>query len=242
VNVRLPSNNTASKLVFAAAILGFCGVFIAKPFYIACAVFVVLAIASAVLPPSRKGSEKRWLARAHDYPILLHPPFLGEWSVTDGGPDTAHNHHSEPDQIFGYDFLPADGEAWDRAVLAPCNGMVAHVEGRCEDAPASERGRDPKAPLGNYVAIEVEHGGFVLLAHLRKGSIVVSAGAEVRVGDEIARVGNSGNSNAAHLHVHAQDVAFADVGVAKGLPISFVDRDRTKPILLEYRDSLTNSG
>jgi hypothetical protein len=239
VNVRLPSNS-ATKLVWGAVIFGFCGVFIAKPFYIGCGLCVLLAIVSLIDPSSRQHGAKRWLARAHDYPIVLHPPFLGVWSVTNGGPDPAHNHLSDPDQTFGYAFLPVEGEAWDRAVLAPCDGMIAHVEGRCDDAPATDRSRDPKAPLGNYVAIEVEGGGFVLLAHLRKGSIIVSAGAFVRFGDEIARAGNSGNSPAAHIHVHAQDGAFADVGIAKGLPISFVDRDRSKPILLEYQDTLTN--
>lgn len=53
---------------------------------------------------------------------------------------------------------------------------------------------------GNHVLIE-SRGFYVLLAHLRHGSVKVSVGDDVRVGDEIGLVGNSGSSIQPHLHV-----------------------------------------
>ena len=43
----------------------------------------------------------------------------------------------------------------------------------------------------------------MLLAHLQRGSVQVKAGDNVRTGQPIARVGNSGNLSEPHLHIHA---------------------------------------
>ena len=56
---------------------------------------------------------------------------------------------------------------------------------------------------GNYVAIDC-NGFFVILAHLRQGSVTVSEGERVAVGTRLGAMGNSGNSSEPHLHVHAQ--------------------------------------
>jgi murein DD-endopeptidase MepM/ murein hydrolase activator NlpD len=40
--------------------------------------------------------------------------------------------------------------------------------------------------------------------HLLAGSIQVAPGAGVKMGDHVAAVGNSGNSDEPHLHIHAQ--------------------------------------
>lgn len=45
----------------------------------------------------------------------------------------------------------------------------------------------------------------VLLVHLMPGSISVSIGDDVVVGDRIGEVGTSGNSSQPHLHIHAID-------------------------------------
>jgi murein DD-endopeptidase MepM/ murein hydrolase activator NlpD len=43
------------------------------------------------------------------------------------------------------------------------------------------------------------------MAHLKRGSARVSEGEQVRLGQEIAAVGDSGNSLWPHLHFHVQD-------------------------------------
>lgn len=72
---------------------------------------------------------------------------------------------------------------------------------------------------GNHVIIELRTGEFVALCHLRRGSIRVSAGQSVAVGDELGQCGNSGNSTEPHVHVQAMDAR--DLHHATAIPISF---------------------
>ena len=46
-------------------------------------------------------------------------------------------------------------------------------------------------------------GEIVLLAHMRKESVLVEKGDSVQEGQLIAEVGNSGNTSAPHLHIDA---------------------------------------
>lgn len=63
----------------------------------------------------------------------------------------------------------------------------------------------PPGVLGNHVVVRRDDGVCVLLAHLRRGSIRVSRGNRVGLGDQLAECGNSGNSTEPHLHVQAMD-------------------------------------
>lgn len=185
-----------------------------------------------------RSAAKRWLERASRNPIVLQPPFEDRWRVAAGGPDPRHNHHTiVSDQYFAYDFLRDDGESWDQPILAPCDGMIVHVENRQEDAPPLESRSNRKYPFGNYVSIQTPRG-YVLLAHLKHGSVAVRVGDTVRAGTPIARCGNSGNTRGSHLHLHAQDQPSQNVDVANGIPVAFTDRLRSEPLLLEYGDRL----
>lgn len=183
-------------------------------------------------------ASRRWLARASYRPLVLQPPFADRWRVIAGGPDPRHNdHQSLSDQYFAYDFVRVDGDSWDAPILAPCDGMIVHVDNRHEDAPPGESRRERKRPFGNYVSIETGRG-YVILAHLRKGSIGVRVGERVRAGTEIGRCGNSGNTRGAHLHVHAQNAPSQAIAIAEGVPIAFLDRGAQEPMLLEYGDTV----
>ena len=57
---------------------------------------------------------------------------------------------------------------------------------------------------GNVVVIELDNGLFVVLAHLRHGTVQVSEGDLVREGDPLALLGNSGNTTMPHLHLQVQ--------------------------------------
>jgi hypothetical protein len=62
---------------------------------------------------------------------------------------------------------------------------------------------------GNSVILDLGGGVFVFYAHLAPGSVLVEAGDEVRAGDVIGLLGNTGNTSAPHLHIHLMDRASA---------------------------------
>ena len=78
----------------------------------------------------------------------------------------------------------------------------------------------PAAIAGNHVVVAVgDQGPYVLLAHLRSGSVRVAPGAHVDVGQVLAQCGNSGNSTQPHVHLQATDST--RWSSARGLPIAF---------------------
>lgn len=96
---------------------------------------------------------------------------------------------------------PARYAIWNRRVLAPCDGTVLATRGDAPDMPPPEP--DRSRMTGNHVLLRCGDA-HVLLAHLRRGGVDVAAGQHVRRGQPLGRVGNSGNSDEPHLHVHAQ--------------------------------------
>lgn len=86
-------------------------------------------------------------------------------------------------------------------LTAPCDGTVARVVDGVPDNRVPRMNREQMA--GNYVAIDCG-GFFLILAHLRLGSVQVREGQQVAIGDALGQMGNSGNSSEPHLHIHAQ--------------------------------------
>jgi len=125
--------------------------------------------------------------------------------------------------------------AFGQPILAPATGRVVSVhDGEADHvARRSQLARVPYALTqaararggagalaGNHVILELEHhDGYVVLAHLRAGSIRVAQGESVVAGSELAACGNSGNSTQPHVHVQTMDAA--DPFTARGLPMSF---------------------
>ena len=87
-------------------------------------------------------------------------------------------------------------------VYAPCYGPVDALADTYPDLVPPNRDTTHKA--GNYVLLRCATDAYVLLAHLKHGSIVVTEGDTVAAGDLLGEVGNSGNSWEPHLHIHAQ--------------------------------------
>jgi murein DD-endopeptidase len=73
--------------------------------------------------------------------------------------------------------------------------------------------------VGNYVILDLGHGRFALYAHLQPGSLRVKVGDNVKTGQVLALVGNSGNSDAPHLHFQVTD-ANSPMG-SEGVPYEF---------------------
>ena len=107
--------------------------------------------------------------------------------------------------------------AYGRAVRAPCDGLVVSATDGFEDQDTRPGGRARyQPPYGNHVFIDTGRE-IVKLAHLRAGSLTVSQGDAVRVGQLLGETGNSGNTTEPHLHLHAErdgvglDLRFTDI-------------------------------
>lgn len=130
---------------------------------------------------------------------------------------------------------------WDKPVYAPIDGRVFRVGTGWKDhehtniwktirlwynatfkfRPAEVNDRlDIRPNAGNYVMIQAKEGYIVFLAHLRNQSISLIEGDNVRRGDIVGRVGNSGNSTMPHLHINVFD-QMDDPYKSKVLPFVF---------------------
>lgn len=140
---------------------------------------------------------------------------------------------------FGSLLRPEPAErfpGFGRTILAPVCGVVVAAHGAEPDHRAFRglpsvgyallQGRRAAAGwmalAGNHLLIETNDGQVVAMCHLQRGSLQVQPGQHVRVGEELGRCGNSGNSTEPHLHVQAMDRA--DVLHASPLPITFDGR------------------
>ncbi len=101
-------------------------------------------------------------------------------------------------------------------VHSPCSGRVAAAAGGRPDNPPGRA--DVEFPPGNHVLLECA-GVWVLLAHLREGSVVAQLGQRVATGDVIGAVGNSGNTTEPHLHVQATRAATVETALT-GDPVA----------------------
>jgi murein DD-endopeptidase MepM/ murein hydrolase activator NlpD len=66
------------------------------------------------------------------------------------------------------------------------------------------------------VVLDLGGGVYAVLAHLRRGSLLVAKGQRVTAGQQVAECGNSGNSTEPHLHFQVMD--HPSVLFAAGLP------------------------
>jgi Peptidase family M23 len=133
---------------------------------------------------------------------------------------------SEPPEIF---------VGFGRPVLSPLSGTVVGVHDAEPDHEARRsqltlvaymlsQGRRVRAGTtaiaGNHVIVAVSPAGpYVLLAHLRRGSVQLSVGDSVSAGEPVAACGNSGNSTEPHLHIQVCDTT--DWHQATGIPLAF---------------------
>ena len=88
-------------------------------------------------------------------------------------------------------------------VYAPCGGTVEATEETLPDL--TPPARDTARKAGNYVLLRCAPDAYVLLAHLKQGSVRVQPGDSVSPDTRLGRVGNSGNSWEPHLHISTQD-------------------------------------
>ena len=183
----------------------------------------------------------------------LRLPFNGEWYVYWGGRTIEDNYHrSARDQKYAYDFvIRKNGVGYSDSryvnenhycfgerLLAPGNGIVVAALNSVEDnTPVGVLNQEQ--PAGNYVILDHGNGEFSILAHFKKGSIVVKVGDYVGRSELLGLCGNSGRSYEPHLHYHLQNTPRLFDG--DGLPAQFQgyradgnDVDRGEPTCGQY--------
>ncbi|HFJ9467674.1 peptidoglycan DD-metalloendopeptidase family protein [Bacillus paranthracis] len=150
-----------------------------------------------------------------------------------GGDRLETNYHViKPNERWAYDILipPAEVKSsklddygiYGAKVMAPASGTVVSINNDEKDlVPGSD---DFQSMAGNHIYLRLdETGTFLVLAHLKKGSIKVKEGQHVNEGEFLAQVGNSGSSSEPHLHIHhqRQDPSKVSMFLAEGLPLYF---------------------
>ena len=155
-----------------------------------------------------------------------------------GGDRLATNYHAaSPDQRWAYDLgvEPAahgseslgDYGCYGTPVVAPVAGHVHHATDGAPDHTPGQPSNDGRNPTGNTVVLRLETGTYLIIAHLKTGSVQVAAGDEVDEGDPLGACGNSGNTSEPHIHIHhqRQDPQVFPLPMAEGLPLYFRDHD-----------------
>ena len=146
-------------------------------------------------------------------------PSTNTWYITYGGYTKKDSHSYDVyGQRWAYDFdknidgkyFHDDGNinenyyGYNEPLLSPIDGFVLTIQDGEKDSRAYSDLRvsqDSKDVRGNYIVIKAEHSEYVTLCHIKKGSYKVKEGDIVKKGQEIAKVGNSGRTKGAHIHM-----------------------------------------
>jgi hypothetical protein len=178
--------------------------------------------------------------------LVVAPPLRGPgWVVINGCCDEYTSHRSSllaidgrlsEGERFAIDFVqmtpagritegPNDVLAnypfYGDEVLSATAGTVVGVKDRLPDGPIDFElaPREAGDAGGNHVVVQVAPHVYAYYAHLIPGSVTVKVGQRVRVGQALGMLGNSGNSNAPHLHFQLMDGP-SPLG-SEGIPYTF---------------------
>lgn len=163
---------------------------------------------------------------------LLEPPLRGAgWVAANGLSNPAHRRAlvtidgaTRIAQRFAIDWvkLGPDGRLYHGApdtnanyygygaeVLAVADGVVTEIK----DGIPQNAGNNPKPVVaitletiaGNHLILDLGGGRFAVYAHLQPGSFKVKLGERVKTGQVLAKLGNTGHSDAPHLHFQVVD-------------------------------------
>jgi hypothetical protein len=140
----------------------------------------------------------------------LELPFEDEWFIAWGGKSLLQNQHFHTrSERYAYDILVvldtvlANGEVrrknysgdwrqnenhycFGKRLNAPGDGKIIEVVNTIEDNQPGDINRDQ--PGGNYIIIDHLNGEASVMAHLKKGFIIVAVGDTVVKGEEVGKV------------------------------------------------------
>lgn len=180
-------------------------------------------------------------------PIEIDPPLQGANWLAANGPSNVSAHrrallpgkgHLHCAQRFAIDFLQM-GEtgrtftgnrkinksyfAYGKNLLAVASGTVVRIKDGIPENVPGLRSRavriTPETLGGNYVVLKIAPDRYAFYAHIIPGSLQVKVGDQVKAGQTLGLLGNSGNSTEPHLHLHIMDGP--DPITSDGVPFLF---------------------
>lgn len=151
-----------------------------------------------------------------------------------GGDNELYNYHYlYPHQRYAIDLVIKENHktyknqgkvntdyfCFGKDIIAPANGTVEKVVNGVQDN--SIGSMNESQFLGNYIVIKHAENEYSLIAHLQQYSIIVNEGQNVKYGDIIGKVGNSGNST--EPHIHFQVMNDKNIEACRSLKIRFIN-------------------
>lgn len=126
------------------------------------------------------------------------------------GANTYDGHQGTDLAIGGWSQMDAPGGS--RPIVAAADGLVVVAVDGQDDRSSDFSLCGTAQAAGNHVAIRHPNGLTTVYLHMKKGSVAVSPGQQVRCGDKIGEVGSSGCSTGPHLHfeVNLSSTLFAN--------------------------------
>jgi len=154
--------------------------------------------------------------RFGDIHTKISLPFSGKWSVYQGF-DDEWTHKGE--YKYAYDFIKlkdtksyindgnycSDYYCFGESILSPINGYIVDMRDDLVDNNIGDVDRVNN--WGNYIIIKSDLGFFVQISHIMQYSIPYKVGDYIKVGQVIAKCGNSGYSPQPHIHIQVQYLA-----------------------------------
>lgn len=168
-------------------------------------------------------------------PITIAPPLRGDgWMNANGCCDASLNHRSTMltsngawvmPETFAIDYIQvADGHfyrgdgsengdwyGFGAGIHSVAGGKVVWVANRRPEVPPFTNLPDnpsvstPAQFGGNGVVVKIRRGVFAHYYHMQTGSVRVKIGQTVRAGQKLGLLGNTGNTQGAHLHFGLTD-------------------------------------
>lgn len=123
-------------------------------------------------------------------------------------------------------------EIYGDTLYSPISGTVVAAVDGLPDLTPPEMDRTHLA--GNHVWVRAGNV-YIVLAHLKNGSVRVRPGQTVSAGEPVGQVGNSGNTSEPHLHIHAVRIE------GEVSPDSLLNLGDPIPLLIEGRFLSRNS-
>ncbi len=171
-------------------------------------------------------------------------PSTGTWYITYGGYTKKYSHSYDVyGQRWAYDFdknvegnyYHDDGNknenyyGYKEPILSPVDGFVLTIIDGIDDTRAHADMRvaqDCNDVRGNFIIIKAANNEYVTICHIKRKSFLVKEGDIVKQGQVIAKVGNSGRTKGAHIHMQ----------VNNGL--DFFNSD---PLVIKFNNILVNN-